>query len=297
MLGRLFAAVAAITLVISVMAAHAQGTPSVDARDVERDTAISEAMKAALHGPTSISLLDQGTFDLSAGMIFIPQPEASRLVRASGNTVGSGFLGLVLGPGNWSAYLSFSKDGFIEDSDAKEWKADDLLQNLKAVTEEGNVTRLAGGFPALDVTGWIEQPLYASSTHRLVWSLGVRERGTSATGTVVNYKTYLLGREGLFALNFVTAADQIENEKVIARQLLANLQFSSGKRYEDVDRTTDRIATYGLAALVGGVALKKVGFFAVAVAFALKFAKAGVLLVIAFVGGVARYFRRRKPTA
>ena len=54
------------------------------------------------------------------------------------------------------------------------------------------------------------------------------------------------------------------------------------------------MAEYGLAALVAGVAAKKLGFFALIAAFGLKFAK---VILIALAGGAAvlgRLFKRNK---
>ena len=56
------------------------------------------------------------------------------------------------------------------------------------------------------------------------------------------------------------------------------------------------MAEYGLLALIGVVAAKKLGLLALAAAFALKFAKVGILAVGGGLLAVKRLFRR-KPTA
>ena len=66
-----------------------------------------------------------------------------------------------------------------------------------------------------------------------------------------------------------------------------------GKRYEDFNATTDHIAEYGLAALIGGIAVKKLGLFALAAGFVLKFAKLILIGVAAFGASVMRFFRRK----
>ena len=48
----------------------------------------------------------------------------------------------------------------------------------------------------------------------------------------------------------------------MARALLADISYDKGKAYADFDASSDHIAAYGLAALIGGVALKKLGLFA-----------------------------------
>jgi uncharacterized membrane-anchored protein len=70
--------------------------------------------------------------------------------------------------------------------------------------------------------------------------------------------------------------------------LLDATRFNDGRAYGDFDSNTDRVAAYGLAALVGGVAAKKLGLLAVAAAFLVKGWK---LLLI---GGVALAAAGRK---
>jgi uncharacterized membrane-anchored protein len=109
----------------------------------------------------------------------------------------------------------------------------------------------------------------------------------------VNYNTYALGRDGYFSLNLLSSSDQISTEKAIAHELLADLSYNTGKRYEDFSASTDRIAEYGLLALVGGVAVKKLGLLALASALVLKFAKLIILGVAVAWAALVKFFRRK----
>ena len=62
-----------------------------------------------------------------------------------------------------------------------------------------------------------------------------------------------------------------------------------------MDASTDKTAEYGLAALIGGIAAKKLGFFALAAGLFAKFAKVIALAVIG--GGVAlrKLFGKKNP--
>ncbi len=265
-------------------------------REEELNAALQAAFKAAKPGPATVQLGEQGKVNLPAGYQYIPIPEAQRLMRAFGNRTGTTFQGLVLSAQdeNWLTVIDYKKTGYVKDDDAKDWKADELLQQLKDGTEEANKDRVERGFPELEVVGWVERPAYDATTHRLVWSVLARNKGTPSGGNdSVNYNTYALGREGYYQLNLITGSQQIEAQKKHAQALLAALTYEPGKRYEDFNPSTDKIAEYGLAALVAGVAAKKLGLIALAGAFILKFAK---IFLIGFAGLAAlfgKFFRRR----
>jgi len=95
----------------------------------------------------------------------------------------------------------------------------------------------------------------------------------------------------------VTGLKELPQHKGDAQDLLGALEFLDGKRYTDFNASTDKVAEYGLAALVLGVGAKKLGFLAVAFAFLAKFAKV-IILGVAGVGALAaKFFKRNKPQA
>jgi uncharacterized membrane-anchored protein len=302
-LPRFLASILALVLVSLVThAPRAQtspGPPTEEQRAAEVKAAVDAAMKAAIAGPKEVPLIDQGSFSVPEGFIFVPKAEGTRLMRAWGNVVGANtFLGLVAGNGDadrWIAELSFIKEGYVKDEEARNWDAEELLESLKQGTEEANADRRERGFPEIEVIGWVEKPAYDPTTHRLVWSASSRRKGAAPDAVqTVNYNTYLLGREGYFGLDFITGADRIEAEKPVARDLLAHLSFAQGKRYEEFSSDAgDKVATYGIAALIGGIAAKKLGLLALGFAFVLKFAKLFALGAVGVVAFVARFFRRK----
>ncbi len=279
----------------SQQAAPAQST--AERQQAELSAAWAAAAKVATNGPATVKLIDEGELNVPAGMAFVPSAEAARILRAYGNPSNSNPVGLLTGTGddaNWLAVIRFIKEGYIKDDDAKDWNADDLLSNLKQGNEEANEERAERGFPKLELIGWIEKPAYDASTHRLVWSLASKTEGEAdEADRGVNYNTYALGRDGYFSLNMLTSEHSVEKHKPIAHELLSDLSYVPGKRYEDFNSSTDQIAAYGLAALVGGVAAKKLGLFAVILAFAAKFAKVGILALLALGASIGKFFKRK----
>jgi len=71
------------------------------------------------------------------------------------------------------------------------------------------------------------------------------------------------------------------------------VDFNSGKRYGDFNSSTDKVAAYGLAALVAGVAAKKLGLLALLAAMAVKFAKIIAVSVAALIVAIKRWLKGR----
>ena len=254
-------------------------SPAADAPPAAPGEAAQLAWKAAgeamQRGPASIALAEQATLALPEGYGYVPPKPSAALMAALGNPTDDRLLGLIfpLDQGDWFVSLDFDAAGYIKDDEAREWDAKALLQSLKDGTEAGNEERRKIGLPAIEVTRWLEPPAYDAEHHRLVWSAEARNKDVVDADPSVNYNTYVLGREGYIELNLITSQRNILQDQRHAQRLLAAVQFNNGKAYGDFNASTDKIAAYGLAALVAGVAAKKLGLLAVAVAFIAKFAK------------------------
>lgn len=264
----------------------------------EIEAAMKAAYAAAQEGPADVKLGDQAVVHLPESMFFVPRIQADRLMAAYGNGKDPSLLGVVMPKSDdddWVITVNFDKAGYIKDDDAKNWNVSELLDSLRDGTEESNVERKKRGFPELVMDGWVETPKYDSSTQRLVWSVAVKHKGETANDNpTVNYNTYALGRDGYITLDLITQKNLVPKDKTAVLTLLDNLKYVEGKRYADFNSSTDKVAEYGLAALVAGVAAKKLGLFAVIAAFLAKFAKVGILAAAALGGGLWKRFRGKK---
>lgn len=264
----------------------------------EIEAAMKAAYAAAQEGPADVKLGDQAVMHLPESMFFVPRIQADRLMAAYGNGKDPSLLGVVMPKSDdddWVITVNFDKAGYIKDDDAKNWNVSELLDSLRDGTEESNVERKKRGFPELVMDGWVEAPKYDSSTQRLVWSVAVKHKGETANDNpTVNYNTYALGRDGYITLDLITQKNLVPKDKTAVLTLLDNLKYVEGKRYADFNSSTDKVAEYGLAALVAGVAAKKLGLFAVIAAFLAKFAKVGILAAAALGGGLWKRFRGKK---
>lgn len=285
-----------VLLLTALIAPAFAADPAPDARQQAMHQAASAAKAALVKGPAKVTLRDQAKLALPENFGFVPQQQAAALMRAMGNTTRDDFLGLIVplgGDSHWFVAVTYESSGYIKDDDARHWDADKLLQSLKEGTEAANEERVKAGVPALEVTRWIEPPAYEPETHRLVWSAEARSKDGSDRDPTVNYNTYLLGREGYVSMNLITSASAVDADKSAARALLAAVDFDSGKRYGDFNSSTDKVAAYGLAALVAGVAAKKLGLLALLAAMAVKFAKIIAVSVAALIVAIKRWLKAR----
>ena len=287
---------------LAAVAAALLATAAVQAQgkaDAEIEAAFEAAKQTAVQGPSDVKLADQATLKLPEGFVYVPPAEGKRIMTAMGNRAGAGLLGLVFPSddpnANWFVVMSYVESGYIRDDDAKDWNADELLANLKSGTDEANKDRRARGIAEMEVLGWVEAPRYDAAAHRLVWSAATKDKsepGASPRG--VNYNTYALGRQGYVSLNLVTDYASIAKDKPLAHQLLGALEFNAGRRYADFDSSTDRVAEYGLAALVGGFAAKKLGLFATLAVLLAKFWKIVAVAGVGLVAGLGKLLGRKK---
>lgn len=272
----------------------AQETPPAAADPNE--AAWKAAGEAMQPGPTVVTLRDQAQINLPEGYAFVPPREGAALMEVMGNRTGDNFLGLIFpqSDAEWFVTVDFDPAGYIKDDDAREWDADELLQNLKDGTEQANEHREKMGVTPIEVTRWIEKPSYDASAHRLVWSAEIKDKGSSGEDAGINYNTYVLGREGYVSLNLVTSAAEVEAHKPAAHELLTAVNFNDGKRYSDFNASTDKVAAYGLAALVGGMAAKKLGLLATLGLVLAKFGKLLLVGVVALGAGVVKFLKGKK---
>ena len=239
------------------------------------------------------------TLELPAGFRYLSPADAERvLVEGWGNPGGFTSLGMIvpadkhlLSSAGWGVVVTYEKDGHVKDDEADTIKYDELLKDMQAGIEENNKVRKERGFAAMSLVGWAEQPSYDKSSHKLYWAKELKTAGDSANG--LNYNIRVLGREGVLVLNAVASISQIDEIRKEMKQVTAFSEFTPGNRYTDFDAKTDKMAEYGIAALVAGGAAAKMGLFGKLFAFLLLFKKFAVVAVIAIGAGINKLLGRK----
>jgi len=253
-----------------------------------------------------------GQIDLSGGIAVLDLPPTFRylnpedserlLVDAWGNPPGDKTLGMIfpadvspMSSDGWGVIITYDKDGHVSDGDADQINYDDLLKDMQAGMEEANVERKKQGYDSLSLVGWAETPSYDKANHKLYWA---KELASGASQDhPLNYNIRILGREGVLVLNAVAGMSQIATIKTEMQKVMAFTDFKAGNNYADFNSNTDKVAGYGIAALVAGGVAAKLGFFAKLFAMLLVFKKALILGVIAAGVGIKKLLGMKKKQA
>jgi len=248
----------------------------------------AETIVRSLHPLTGKIGIAKGIAELNLGENFryLDQKDASTyLTKVLGNPPSAveGIDGMIIPTTdgqNWFAVVSYSDEGHVSDSDASTINYDDLLKEMQAGTVEDSKERKALGFKGLELVGWAQKPYYDAAAKKLYWAKSVRFEGEQ--DLTLNYDVRILGREGFVNLNIVDSIDQLEKINAQMPGILSMVNFTKNNTYAEYVQSTDRTAAYGIAGLIAGGVLAKVGFFkGLMVMLAASWKLIGVALVAA----------------
>ncbi|MDB5984802.1 MAG: rane protein, partial [Pseudomonas sp.] len=194
--------------------------------------------------------------------------------------------------GGWGVLVSYNDDGHISDEDAAKIDYAELLKQMQDEDEEANKDRRKQGYAGLQLLGWAEPPRYDDSTHKMYWARELK--ADDAQENTLNYSIRVLGRQGVLELNAVASMSDLPTIQRELPNVLEFTNFTDGNRYADYQPGTDKLAKYGLAALVAGGIASKAGLFAklgLLLLAAKKFIVVGLLVVASF---FRKLFNRKK---
>jgi uncharacterized membrane-anchored protein len=242
------------------------------------------------------------TLHLAGNYRYLDPAETEKLLVAWGNEPGHDTQGAIipnevdpLTTEGWAVIVTYDEDGHIDDSDAQDIDYDDMLKDMKEGTEDHNQARKDAGYEAVHLVGWAERPHYDSTARKLYWAKELKFEGARAN--TLNYDVRVLGREGVLSMNAVASMGQLAQIRSDMKPLIEVAEFNEGYRYADFDSKTDRMAEYGLGALIAGGVAAKLGLFAKLGALLLAFKKVIIVGVVAIGGFVARLFGKKKDVA
>jgi uncharacterized membrane-anchored protein len=255
------------------------------------DSAPAKPKLNILKGPAKAQLESVAQIQVPSGYVFLDGKSTRALMKASGEPTSGHELGF-LRPTNaqWSVLFEFSDIGYVKDDDKDKLDADKLLASIKRGNDEANKERVRAGNAPLEIVGWEVPPKYDPTTHNLEWAI----RATSEGQPILNYNTRLLGRKGVMEVVLIVEPDALATTLPTFKGLLTGYAFQSGNTYAEY-RQGDKVAKYGLAALVvGGAAVgaAKLGLLT----GLLVFLKKGWKLLVIGLAAVAAFLKKLLST-
>ena len=243
------------------------------------------------------------TLHVPAGFRFLDAEDAGKVIfQLWGNPPGEKPLGMLMNQADplsresWAVIITFSDDGYVKDQDAEKIDYGKLLEQMKSDVESANTARTKKGYSTIELVGWAEPPRYDRATHKLYWAKELKFGGE--TQDTLNYNIRMLGRRGVLVLNAVASMTQLPEIEQATPKILAAIDFNQGNRYVDFSESAgDKVATYGVAALVAGGIAVKAGLFKglwVVLLAAKKFIIIGVAAVVAW---FRKIFGKKKAVA
>jgi uncharacterized membrane-anchored protein len=214
-----------------------------------------------------------------------------------GNPPGSGAIGMLVpadvplsDPNSWAVVITYNSDGYVSDDEAASIDYDAMLKEMQQAAIDQNDEREKAGYGRLDIVGWAARPHYEKSTNRIYWAQELKFSG--AEENTLNYDIRVLGREGYLSLNAVSNMSALNHIEEQMPKVIAMAEFNQGARYADFNESTDKIAGYGLAALVGGAVAAKTGFFGKIIALLLAAKKLLIPIAIGVGVGIRALYNR-----
>jgi len=287
---------AVTTFLCAALAAASMQCFADEPASAQEDQARAELQRklGELHwikGPQKVQMFGNSSLQVPADYVFLDQAETTKL-QALQHNIGSGSE-YFLAPqgGSWEVFFSYSGDGYVKDDEKND--ADTLLKSIEQNTLEANKTRRERGWDEMQVIGWQTPPHYDTQSNHLEWAIDGKNIRTSTA--VVNFNTRILGRGGVLSAVLISSPDLLSGSIADFKAALHGFEYLPGQRYAEY-KPGDKIATYGLAALItGGAAAIAVmtGLWKVILGGLVAGWKFIAAAVVALFGGLARRFKRK----
>ena len=269
----------------------------------EQEQITAEQFLTSLNFQTGTITLPNGvaTLNLPEGFHYLSPEDTERvLVTAWGNPPGNETLGMlvkapedVLADESWAVVIAYEEDGYVSDEDADSIDYAQMLSDMQDSSREANAARVEAGYDEVELVGWAAPPRYDKAAKKLYWAKELRF-GDIPVHTL-NYNVRILGRKGVLVLNLVASMPQLQEIEAVIPSVLDMTNFNPGHRYSDFDPSIDKVAAYGIGALIAGKVAAKAGLFAKLGVLLLALKKLWIVIIVGIGAFFARFFRRGKP--
>lgn len=270
-----------------------------EAQDQTQPTAQQAAVQDEL-GKMHWSKAGDYTLPASKSKLAIPAdfvgvfgPEAQRVMELTNGTPHPQTEAVLIDKEDDMIVFDWQPEGYVSSDDWGDMGAAAMLRSITENTAADNAERAKQHFPDLTVTGWLKEPTLDHGSNTAFWTIELQE----SSRPLVNSIALRLARQGYERIVWVADKERYANSTILQTMLTAN-NFPIGLRYVD-HATGDKMAGYGVAALVATVAGAKIAKAAGFVGLLVLLKKAWlipVLLFGAFRRKLAGFFRRGRPS-
>jgi len=227
---------------------------------------------------------DLAEIEIGEGYVFLDAEGTRQLMELTQNPVSGTELATIAraDDSGWFVVFEFEEIGYVADDDKDDLDADALLVAIREGTEAANEERRKRGWETMTIVGWHEPPHYDEQSNNLSWSIV----GRTGSGENVNRIVKVLGRRGAMTATLVAGPDELVAAIPQVDELLTSYRYRPGNGYAEYVPGTDKLAEYGLGALVvggAGAALVKSGLLA-------RLWKPIAVGLAALAAGVRRFF-------
>jgi uncharacterized membrane-anchored protein len=275
-----------------------QAEPEAQAEEPEAPPSETESEFKKIQwtqGPAKVGIGGHAEIQVPEGFAYTGASGAQKLLELMHNPTSGTELGILTDKDlDIFVLFEFEDIGYVKDADKEKLDGDDILKSIKEGNESSNEERKKRGWPAINIVGWHTPPFYNRETNNLEWCI----KGESEGHTIVNYNTRILGRQGVMSANLMVDPEKLDATLPVVKKLLTGYNYVEGKRYAQYV-TGDKVAKYGLAALVVGGAVglaAKTGLLAKLALMLGKLWKAIILGLVAVGAGIKKVlFGRKEP--
>jgi len=231
-------------------------------------------------GPGKAAIGSLAELQVPEGARFTDAAGTRKMLEVMHNPTSGSELGLLTNDSlDWFVIFEFEEIGYVKDADKEKLDSNAMLESLREGNEAGNEERKKRGWAPITLVGWHTAPFYNKETNNLEWCI----KGQSQGHDIVNYNTRILGRGGVMSANLLVAPEALDQTLASVKTILKGFTYSQGHKYSEW-RSGDKIAKYGLSALVVGGAVgvaAKLGFLG---KIAASLGKLWKLVILGFAG-------------
>jgi uncharacterized membrane-anchored protein len=282
---------AALLCTGSFSQAAAEKTP---APAVEEEKPNEMAGVKLTYGPATVKLGTVAELKLPEGYAFVGPDSLDRFFELRQNFRSNKEVGVVLSREHGWMIFEYEAVGYVKDDDKKDLDPDKLYKRMEENQETSNKQRKSRGWDELRLEGWARKPYYDEKTNHLRWAIRASSSEDQHKTIFANGNMRMLGRGGVMTITLVASAANFDQASIQTDALLTGFSYVQGQKYAEF-RDGDKVAKYGLAALVlggAGFAAAKMGLLAKFGVLLAKMGKLVVLAVAAIGAAIVRFFKK-----